>query len=602
MSERPTQFPAHGGPSNHGFLSLRGAGRACPDEIHPRLLSLHQAVGAPTFLSASISAQTHADKNVGAPPLGSWLPCALRQSPRRPLKTSLPRPFWLGSVLALLAGVTPGWAAANVPPTAVILSAVQRPGTTFMDIDFRVNDPDDATVETAALGFVNGGTSFPDIVKISTLVEGTAAHLGSNTPANTTLRLTWNVAADWNTNFGQVQVEILAKDSRALLPFHWITLPASGTNPAVTINDRGIYDADLLPIWYWLIAKSDPGLQLVNGQVLGVGGDYNSLVLATGTATVAFGREFLWERLDIRYVTGGELTRARSGRYGFQSADGYSIAKGFRIADLTYGWGYNTSGQASSFRRQNISAVAVGRDYTLILSGGIVFGFGNNTVPASAINVTAIAAGNWHSLALRADGTVIVWGANNFGQTNIPASAINVTAIAAGYWHSFALRRDGTVIGWGDTTYVGDTIPASATNVTAIAAGGHHNLVLRADRTVTGWGWNAHGQANIPASATNVIAIAAGYAHSLALRADGTVIGWGNNDYGQVTIPASATNVTAIAGGFYHSLALRADGTVVAWGRNTEGQLNVPAGLSGIDLLGVGCMAYHVVVVDKRTP
>jgi alpha-tubulin suppressor-like RCC1 family protein len=58
----------------------------------------------------------------------------------------------------------------------------------------------------------------------------------------------------------------------------------------------------------------------------------------------------------------------------------------------------------------------------------------------------------------------------------------------------------------------------------------------------------------------------------------------------------------AIAAGNTHSLALKADGTVVVWGDNSYGQLNVPAGLSGIDLIGVGWAASHIVVVDKRTP
>jgi 3-polyprenyl-4-hydroxybenzoate decarboxylase len=460
-------------------------------------------------------------------------------------------------------------------------------------------------VETTALGFVNGGTSFSDIVKISTLVEGTAARLGSNTPANTTLRLTWNVAADWNTNFGQVQVEILAKDSRALLPFHWITLPASGTNPAVTINDRPIYDADLLPIWYWLIAKSDPGLQLVNGQVLGLGGDYNSDLLAQGTAPTLQGRDFLGQQMNLRPLSGGELMRANNGRYGFSSVDLYSVGRGFKTSDRIYTW---AGGSSPVQNRPNIRAVAVGAGYTLILSGNGVVASGGATVPANATNVIAIAAGGCvyptggSSLALRADGTVIGWGWNGYGQLTIPASATNVTAIAAGSAHSLALRADGTVIGWGDNWEGQITIPASATNVTAIAAGNAHSLALRSDGTVIGWGGNYYGQVTIPAITTNVTAIAAGSTHSLALRADGKVIGWGGNYYGQVTIPASATNVIAIAAGESHSLALRADGTVLAWGDNSYGQLNVPADLSSIDLLGGGGMANHVVVVDKRTP
>ena len=44
----------------------------------------------------------------------------------------------------------------------------------------------------------------------------------------------------------------------------------------------------------------------------------------------------------------------------------------------------------------------------------------------------AIAAGDIHSLALKADGTVVGWGYNGYGQTTIPAGLTNVVAIAAG--------------------------------------------------------------------------------------------------------------------------------------------------------------------------
>jgi len=116
--------------------------------------------------------------------------------------------LWVGTVALVGAHASVAFAATNVAPTPVVIQAVQRPGTTYMDVDYRVNDPDDATVQTAALGFVNGGTVLSSVLKLNTLVEGTAANIGSNTPANTQKRLTWNVAADWNTNFGNVQVEI----------------------------------------------------------------------------------------------------------------------------------------------------------------------------------------------------------------------------------------------------------------------------------------------------------------------------------------------------------------------------------------------------------
>ena len=63
--------------------------------------------------------------------------------------------------------------------------------------------------------------------------------------------------------------------------------------------------------------------------------------------------------------------------------------------------------------------------------------------------MTAIAAGFYHSLALKKDGSVIAWGCGpndfvtytDFGQCTIPAAAASgVTAIAAGYYHSLALK------------------------------------------------------------------------------------------------------------------------------------------------------------------
>ena len=62
--------------------------------------------------------------------------------------------------------------------------------------------------------------------------------------------------------------------------------------------------------------------------------------------------------------------------------------------------------------------------------------------------MVAIAAGDYHSLALRADGTVVGWGGSN-GQISIPPGATNVVAIAARGYDGLALRADGTIIGWG---------------------------------------------------------------------------------------------------------------------------------------------------------
>jgi alpha-tubulin suppressor-like RCC1 family protein len=50
-----------------------------------------------------------------------------------------------------------------------------------------------------------------------------------------------------------------------------------------------------------------------------------------------------------------------------------------------------------------------------------------------------IAAGYYHSLALRADGTTITWGNGSWGVTNLPAGLANVAGIAAGQDYSLAM-------------------------------------------------------------------------------------------------------------------------------------------------------------------
>ena len=234
-------------------------------------------------------------------------------------------------------------------------------------------------------------------------------------------------------------------------------------------------------------------------------------------------------------------------------------------------------------------------------------------------NVTAIAAGSNadpHILALKDDGTVWAWGNNTYGQlgngtterygfsnTLVQVSGLNnVKAIAAGPYHSLALKNDGTVWAWG-WTWLGDGIGEQLTpvqvqglsNVTAISAGWEYSLVLKNDGTVWAWGGNYNGQLgdgtsedrNTPVQVqnlSNVKAIAAGTQLAIALKEDNTVWAWGLNNHGQLgdgtdidsNTPIQVngiSDVTAIAAKGAFCIALKKDGTVWAWGRNNAGQV-----------------------------
>ncbi|MBM4301829.1 MAG: hypothetical protein FJ121_09930 [Deltaproteobacteria bacterium] len=69
--------------------------------------------------------------------------------------------------------------------------------------------------------------------------------------------------------------------------------------------------------------------------------------------------------------------------------------------------------------------------------------------PASA---ATLAGGYYHSLVLKANGSVAAGGDNTYGQRNVPGELGAVVAVAAGYYHSLALKADGSVHFWGDNS------------------------------------------------------------------------------------------------------------------------------------------------------
>ena len=224
-----------------------------------------------------------------------------------------------------------------------------------------------------------------------------------------------------------------------------------------------------------------------------------------------------------------------------------------------------------------------------VLSVGTVAAWGDmgqQTVAPGLTNIIAIAAGDFHGLALRADGTVVGWGQGPAAIS--PQGLSNVISVSAGYLSSLALKSDGTVVAWGENTRGENNVPQGLSNVVAIAAGDFHNLALTSAGMVVAWGDNTSGEINVPPSLTNVVAIAADQFTSMALEANGTVFAWGDNEYGESSVPGNLSDAIQIASGGDHSLALQSTGTIVGWGYNIDGELNPPADLTNVFSIAAG--------------
>ncbi len=341
--------------------------------------------------------------------------------------------------------------------------------------------------------------------------------------------------------------------------------------------------------------------------------DVTQQFVATGTftdsSTANISSNSTWSSNTTAVVTissTGLATGLTTGSATIDAASGGimgSTSLTVRPPGTVVAWGDNGAGQTTiPAGLSGVTAIAAGSYHTVALKhdGTVVtwgdYGSGQTAIPAGLSGVTAIAAGNTFTVALKNDGTVLAWGYNLYGPTTIPAGLNGVTAIAAGYYHTVALKNDGTVVAWGGNSSGQTTIPSGLSGVTAIAAGYLHTVALKNDGTVVAWGDNIYGATTVPTGLSGVTAIAAGTRHTVALKNDGTVVAWGWNAFGQTTIPAGLSGVTAIAPGGSHTVVLKNDGTVLAWGDNRVGQTTIPAGLSGVTAIAAGSN-YTVVII-----
>jgi len=250
---------------------------------------------------------------------------------------------------------------------------------------------------------------------------------------------------------------------------------------------------------------------------------------------------------------------------------------------------------------------------------------------AQAGQPAVISAGLYHTAAVKADGSLWVWGLDEHGQVGngksgassadarsvYQASPVKVmdsaASVSAGASNTIAIKAGGgSLWAWGENAYGlagasaflkkepagtaknNDVLTPFNTMVTGVSAvsvsDGYAMAIISG--SLWAYGRNNAGQLGDGSAKDrafpvhimdSVAAVATGSAFTMALKTDGSLWIWGDNSRGQLGSGKTGgynaspqkimDSVAVIAAGGYHAMAVKTDGALWAWGYNNTGQL-----------------------------
>ncbi|XP_068797633.1 probable E3 ubiquitin-protein ligase HERC3 isoform X7 [Struthio camelus] len=243
-------------------------------------------------------------------------------------------------------------------------------------------------------------------------------------------------------------------------------------------------------------------------------------------------------------------------------------------------------------------------------------------------HIVHVACGESHSVALSDQGQLFSWGAGSDGQLGLTTVEDAVTVprlikklnqqtilqVSCGNWHCLALAADGQFFTWGQNSYgqlgLGKECPSQASPqrvksldgipLAQVAAGGAHSFALSLSGAVFGWGKNSSGQLGLSDErdrespchvkllrSQKVVYISCGEEHTAVLTKSGGVFTFGAGSCGQLghdsmndevnprrVLELMGSEVSQIACGRHHTLAfVPSSGMIYAFGCGTRGQL-----------------------------
>lgn len=183
---------------------------------------------------------------------------------------------------------------------------------------------------------------------------------------------------------------------------------------------------------------------------------------------------------------------------------------------------------------------------------------------------TSVSVRYAHGCGLKSDGSVVCWGANYYGQST-PVEG-RYSYISVGHYHTCGVKADGALVCWGSDDY-GESSPPEG-KVISVGTGSFYTCWIRTDRSIACLGREIVGPGTPPTGQFTHVSV--GSSHACGIRVDSAVVCWGYHYFADAR-PVEGEFVSISAGGF-HTCGIRADGSVACWGSNTSGQSTPPDG------------------------